>query len=291
MFAARIAATLSVLSLLPALTLVPSARAADRMKSSPARVAVSKTARQSALDPRTVALLRRVQAAYRRANTLTADFTYSVTSVKRQQLIEGRLRLKKPNLARVAVTYLREPAYPSLIGSDGKAMFVFTPESFDSQTRRFRATPFDSVTGAQQASGTVPGGGTIASVPVAPDGSDIRLWDAAPVPAFFSPMDALRNTLYVSDPNRMQYEGKQTVNGVTYEVLRHRYQTGNIAGGENSAFDQRLYIGPDSLIHQYVLEFRSGGRPGIQVVRLENIRINVPLNDADFAFTAPGTTP
>lgn len=248
-------------------------------------------AKTAAPDLRTALLLQRVQAAYRRADTLTADFTYSVTSVKRQQIVEGTVRLKKPNLARVTYSHLREPGFPSLIASDGKQFFTFTPESFDTETRRFQNLPFDGETGARQASGSVAGGGTITAAPVAPDGVNLRLWDATPVQAFFDPLAAIRNTIYTADPNRLRFEGIQTLNGVPYRVLRHFHPSGNIAGGEQTPFEQRLFIGPDDLIHQYVLEFRSGGRPGVQVVRLRNIQVNQPIEDADFAFTPPVETP
>jgi outer membrane lipoprotein-sorting protein len=280
--AARSAAAAVLISGLAPLSPARAEEEADRAKS-----ALPSPARPAAPDPRTAALLQRVQAAYRRANTLTADFTYSVTSVKRQQIVEGSLKLKRPNLARVTYTTLREPAYPNLIASDGKRIYTFTPDSFNRATRRFRNVPFRAALGVKQASGAVAGGGTITSAPAAPDGGNIHLWDATPVQAFFDPTAAIRGTLFVADPNTLQYEGTQTLDGVTFRVLRHHYENGNIAGGEQSAFDQRLYIGPDDLIHQYVLEFRSGGRPGVQVVRLRNIRVNTPLRNADFAFTPP----
>ncbi|MES2464920.1 MAG: outer-membrane lipoprotein carrier protein LolA [Armatimonadota bacterium] len=269
-------------SLLP----FPSAKAvmeeADRAKTD-----VLRPSRDASPDPRTVELLKRVRAAYSRTRTMSADFTYSVTSVKRQQVAEGTIRLMRPNLARVTFSSLREPAYPNLVASDGKRVFTFTPKNFDSATRRFRDTPYNAALGARQASGLAAQGGTITSAPIASDKSNLRLWDATPVQAFFDPMAAIRNTLFTSDPNLLRYEGKQNLNGVTYQVLSHFYANGNIAGGEDSDFEQRIYIGPDNLIYQYVLEFRSGGRPGVQVVRLRNVRVNVPMKTSDFAFKPP----
>jgi outer membrane lipoprotein-sorting protein len=270
-------------ALLPAL--IFSASAVAREKAAPAKTAVRSPLRRTSPDPRTVALLKRVRAAYKRTNSLTADFTYSVTSVKRQQVIEGTVRMKRPNLARVTFSYLREPAFPSLIASDGKKQYTFTPESFDASTRRFRSLPFDPQAGAKQASGLLPGGGTITASAVSARGSELHLWDATPIQAFFDPFEAIRDTLFISDPNLLQYEGRRTIDGVTYRVLRHYFRNGNIAGGEDSPFSQRLYIGPDDLIHQYVLEFVSGGRPGVQVARLKNIQINRSISDASFAFT------
>jgi outer membrane lipoprotein-sorting protein len=275
--------TTALTALLP--VLIYSSPAVAREKAAPAKKAVRIPLRRTTPDPRTVALLKRVKAAYRRTNTLTADFTYSVTSVKRQQVIEGTIRMKRPNLARVTFSFLREPAFPNLVASDGKKYYTFTPESFDTSTRRFQPLPFDSQEGAKQASGLLPGGGAISESAVSPGGTELHLWDATPIQAFFDPFEAIRDTLFIADPNFLEYEGTQKIGGVTYRVLRHYYPNGNIAGGESSPFRQRLYIGPDDLIHQYVLEFVSGGRPGVQVARLSNIRLNPPINDASFAFT------
>ncbi len=280
--------TLTAAAIFPALVItsfssVPTAAAekADRAKTASLRMA-----RTDSPDLQTVAILKRVRAAYRRANTMTADFTYSVTSVKRQQVVEGTVRMMRPNRVRITFSYLREPAFPNLIASDGKKTFTFTPESFDSSSRRFRPMPFDARKGARQASGLIPGGGTI-SLSAVTSGSTPHLWDATPIQAFFDPLEAIRDTLFIADPNRLQYEGRQTIDGVSYRVLRHYFANGNIAGGEKSPFRQRLYIGPDDLIHQYVLEFVSGGRPGVQVARLKYIRVNRPMSKSDFTFTPP----
>jgi outer membrane lipoprotein-sorting protein len=279
-------ATAAVTALLPMLLLASPAMARDKM--APAKAPVHKPARAASPDPRTVAILKRVQAAYRRTTTLSADFTYTVTSAKRQQVVEGRVLLKKPNLARVTFSYLREPAFPSLVASDGKLFYTFTPDSFNTTTREFTAMPFNPRLGAKQASGLLPGGGTISRSPVTPSGDNLRLWDATTVQAFFDPISAIQRTLFIENPNLLTYEGKQTLNGVTYRVLRHYFPNGNIAGGEDSPFNQWLYIGPDDLIHQYVLEFVSAGKPGVQVARLTNIRTNRPIQDSAFTFTPPG---
>jgi hypothetical protein len=139
--------------------------------------------------------------------------------------------------------------------------------------------------GAKQASGLLPGGGKISASAVSAGGTELHLWDATPIQAFFDPLEAIRDTLFIADPNMLQYDGRRTIDGVTYRVLRHYFPKGNIAGGEDSPFSQRLYIGPDDLIHQYVLEFVSGGRPGVQVARLRNIRINRPISAASFSLT------
>lgn len=242
---------------------------------------------QRRVDPRVKSLLDRVGRASRAARTMSADFTYSVNSVRRQQFIAGRVRMMKPNYARVTFSHLAEPAFPNLVASDGQRAYTFTPSSFRTDTRTFTPDPaFDPAAAARQASGLAAGGGTLRSEPVSPNGVDLRLWDGIPIQAFFDPTAALRY-LYYSDPSELRYEGEQTVDGVRYRVLSHHFANGNIAGGERSPFDQRVYVGPDDLIHMYVLEFRSAGRPGVQVVRLRNVRVNAPMAPADFAFTPP----
>jgi hypothetical protein len=41
----------------------------------------------------------------------------------------------------------------------------------------------------------------------------------------------------------------------------------------------------------YVLEFTSAGRLGIQVMRLRNIKVNVPMTKSSFAFMPPANRP
>lgn len=241
-------------------------------------------------DPRVTSLLRRVEAASRATKTMTADFTYSVTGIKRIQFVRGSVRLMKPNFARMEFSYIAEPAYPNVFASDGKKLYIFTPNNFNTQTRSFTPDPaFTPESGAKAASG-MGGNGKITSTPVRPDGADIRLWDSIAIQSFFDVQEGI-SYLYHQNVSELRYEGEQTLDGVKYRVISHYFTNGNIPGKETTPFWQRLYIGPDDLIHRYVLEFRSGGRPGVQIMRLENIRRNAqaPLTTAD--FTAPTPTP
>ena len=228
-------------------------------------------------------LLRRVKAATTAAKTMTADFAYTVTSIRQQQMVVGKVKMMKPNYARLTFSYMARPAFPNLVASDGENIHTFKPASF-LPSRTFAKGPFDPALGALQASGTAPGGGTISTTPVHSNGANIHLWDGIPLQAFFDPEAAIRGYLYLSDLEDLDKEDDQELDGVTYQVLHHHFTGGNIAGGENSDFEQRLYIGPDDLIHMYVLEFTSGGRPGIQVMRLDHIKVNVPMTKEAFAF-------
>lgn len=262
---------------------------AERKRSAPAKMTRPAAKRT---DPRVTALLRRVEIASRAAKTMTADFTYSVTGIKRIQFVTGSVQLMKPNLARISFSHLAEPAYPNIFASDGEKVYTFTPANFNVNTRAFAPDPaFDPVDGAKAASG-LGGRGSIRSEPARPDGSNIRLWDSIAIQSFFNVRAGISH-LFFQDDSELRYEGEQVVGGVRYRVISHYFPTGNIPGGEITPFWRRVYVGPDDLIHRYVLEFRSGGRPGIQVMRLENIRINgaAPLTKADFDVPTPTDAP
>jgi len=252
--------------------------------------AAQDTAQTNSPDSSALPLLQRIQTATMAAKTMTADFTYTVTSVKQQQMVVGKLRLMKPNFARLTFSYMARPAFPNLVASDGTNVFTFKPSSF-LPDRTFAQGGFDSWRGALCASGSLPGGGTISAAPANPLGQNVHLWDAVPLHAFFDPEFAIRQYLYVAELDDLENGGEQDLDGVTYKVLRHHLEGGNIAGGENSDFEQRLYVGPDNLIHMYVLEFTSASRPGIQIMRLRNIKLNLPMTESSFAFTPGASQP
>ncbi|MDB6024326.1 MAG: polymerase, sigma-24 subunit, subfamily, partial [Verrucomicrobiales bacterium] len=219
--------------------------------------------------------------------TMTADFRYSVDSINPRQMVTGTVRMMKPNLARIIFTSIARPAFPNLVASDGKTRYSYTSSQFNIRNPYVTPESFDPKLEAQYASGLIAGGGKITTNIVEPDGSNLRLWDGMPLQAFFGPEHAIRQYIFVKDMEQLKSEGEQQIDGVTYRVLYHHYKQGNIEKGEESPFDQRLYIGPDNLIHRYVLEFMSGGQPGIQIMELSNIQVNVPMNEEDFSYTPP----
>lgn len=227
-------------------------------------------------------VVERMRAGCESAETLSADLVYSVSSAKRQQLVHGKVKLKKPNLAKLEYSFIAEPAFPSLVGCDGETVCTFTPESFR-EDRTFEPGPYDPLLCARQASGLAGGGGRFGYEPAGDKASRVKLWDAAPVQAFFDPIWAARQ-LYSPSFEDFELIEPQTLDGIRYEVLYHRYETGNIAGGANSAFDQRLYVAPGGLIHQYLLEFESAGARGVQVARLKNVETNAEMAEEDFVL-------
>lgn len=275
-------------------------------------------------DPAMLQLFQKMEAAYAGAKTLTADFSYTVASDVRQQVVDGQARLMKPNFARLAFSHVAEPAFPNLIASDGKHRYTFVPKNFrgglspfsppinpefrappsgaaadiPSEERRagskplslptnrtFEPGPHNPVLAAQQASGLVPGG-RILTERVARDGHDLRLWDSIALQSFFNLRSGL-SYLYARTPGELKIEGTQVLNGVTYTVIFHHHKGGNVEGGAQSDFDQRIFVGPEGLIHRYELRFTSGGMPGIQVMQLRNIRLNEAMTPESFAFTPP----
>ncbi len=233
-------------------------------------------------------LIERVGAATTAAKTITADFTYTVTSVKQQQTIVGKMRLMKPNFSRLTFSYIARPTFPLTFACDGKTRFIFQSDSFKPMSPLATIpAAFDPVLEAKYASGLLPGGGKITTIEAKTDGSDLHLWDAVPYQAFFGVESAIRNYVYASDLNELDIEKEQKIAGVTYRILHHHFKNGNIAGGESTPFEQRLYIGPDDLIHMHVLEFTSLGRTGIQVMKLTNLKVNAPMKEEDFTFTLP----
>lgn len=237
-------------------------------------------------DDRLQEILQRVKDASADARTLSADLVYTVTSAKQQQLVLGKIKLAKPNYARLTYSYMAQPAFPNLVASDGETVYTFTPSSFQ-ENRTFAPGPFDSALGAKQASGLVPGGGRFDEQPSDVSGREILLWDAALIQAFFDPIQAIHGQLYVRDLANLVAEEPVEIDGVLYDVLYHRFIPGNIAGGESSSFHQRLYVAPDGLIHMYILEFQSAGAAGTQVARLKNVKLNEPMNADNFIFTPP----
>jgi outer membrane lipoprotein-sorting protein len=271
-------------------------------------------------------VLGKMEASYAALHSLSAEFTYTVNSVRRKQVVEGHARLMKPNFARLQFTRIAEPAFPSLIASDGRNFYTYVPKNFrggptplsppinpqfrkspetgigdpDSTraqvtaadgriatNRTFAPGPHDPVLAAQQASGLVMGG-QILTEPARPDGRNLRLWDSLALQAFFNVAHALRTTLYLRNLSELTVEGTREINGVRCIVLRHLHKGGNIEGGEISDFEQRVFVGPDGIIHRYELAFTAEGQPGMQVMQLSNVRLNEPMNPADFTFTPPG---
>ena len=207
-------------------------------------------------DRRALALLNRVEARTKAMGTLTAEWTYTVAFPDHVKHDSGTVEMQKPNYA-VIVFDPNTPFYRRIV-SDGTTLWTFHP-----QTDSYDKTPVD------------------------PQGQNIRVWDSLVIQALFNVFSAVKQSVYTqSDLSDLHYAGTERVDDVTYQVLEHR-MIGTIEGGAQSPFVQRIFIGPDDLIHRYVLHFQQDGRPGSEVAELENIQTGTALPAADFAFTPP----
>lgn len=222
---------------------------------------------------------------YAELQTFSADFEYIVRSATRAQVVRGHARFMKPNFARLTFDRIAEPAYPNLVGSDGKLAYTFTPRGYNKDVKPAPFPGYDPLAAARQASGLEPGG-EIRSAKVSRDGRELRLWDSILLQAFFDIPSALEY-FYSGRKSFITVEGSRTLDGVRYTVLYNHLSGGAVAGGTMSDFEQRLFIGPDGLLHLYTLQFKEAGAAGLQMMRLSNIKLNEPMTAESFAFSPP----
>ena len=205
-------------------------------------------------DEAAAQIVSEVQQATQKLHSLTADLTYTLASGIRTQRIEAGVKLMRPNYTLVTLRHAAGSPYARMLASDGKKTWTYSPK-----TKRYTSAPAD------------------------PRGLDFHFLDSVVVGAFFDVPNAISSYMYAyGGMQELDYEGTVTQNGVEYRVLTHRL-TGT-SDGEATAFRQRLYVGPDNLIHKYVLYFGKGDKEGVQVAELSNIRKNPSLQSKEFAF-------
>ena len=271
-------------------------------------------------------IFSQMSAAYAALQTMSADFTYTVTSDKRKQVVEGSARLMKPNYARLTFTRMAEPAFPNLIGCDGQLAYTYVPKNFRGghtpvstpinpefrtpadpaadgldlaaarmanemdripTNRTFEPGPHDPQLAARQASGLAKGG-LIEAERAQKDGRNLRLWDSIALQTFFSFRDGISYLYqFKRNPENFRIEDPRMVEGAACQVISYYFPYGTIEGGAKSPFTHRLYVSPAGLIVRYELHFYSGGQPGLQVMQLRNIRLNEPMTAESFAFAPP----
>jgi outer membrane lipoprotein-sorting protein len=236
-------------------------------------------------SPRPDKVITKCAETYADLKTLSADFEYIVRSKTRAQVVRGHVRLMKPNFARLTLERIAEPAYPNLIGSDGKLTYTFVPPGYNKDVTPVPFPGYDPLRAARQASG-LEAGGTIRTTKVSRDGRELRLWDSIALQAFFDLNDAL-DYFYAGRKSFIVVEGTRVVEGVRYTVLYNHLSGGSIAGAAMSDFEQRLFIDADGLIKLYTIQFKEAGEAGLQMMRLSNLKVNEPMTPEDFAFTPP----
>jgi thiol-disulfide isomerase/thioredoxin len=207
-------------------------------------------------DPKAQALLQKVEAATESAQTMTADLVRVGMDGKP---IEAMVRLMKPNYAHVVYKSAKAPtsaaAAPIYVASDGKTRWRY-PDAGKSEYRTEVADPV--------------GKGTVDWL------------DGLPVQAFFGLEAALKDGGI--DADALKHAGTRTWNGQTFQVLQHDFTQ---YGKRYTAW---LYVGPDNLIHRHVGTFyipKSDGTPQTFEVALRNVKRNVPMRAAQFAYVPP----
>lgn len=235
--------------------------------------------------PKPEKIIAKLASTYGALQTFSADFEYIVRTKTRAQVVRGHARLMKPNFARLTFGRIAEPAYPNLIGSDGKLAYTFVPPGYSKDVKPAPFPGYDPLRAARQASG-LEAGGTIRTAKVSRDGRELRLWDSIALQAFFDLNDALEY-FYSGRKSFIVVEGTRVVEGVRYTVLYNHLSGGSVAGGAMSDFEQRLFIDADGLIKLYTIQFQEAGEAGLQMMRLSNIRLNEPMTADSFAFTPP----
>ena len=221
--------------------------------------------------------------AYAGLKTLSADFEYIVRSKTRAQVVRGHARLMKPNFARLTFERIAEPAYPNLIGSDGKLAYTFVPPGYSKDVKPAPFPGYDPLRAARQASG-LEAGGTSRTAKVSRNGRELRLWDSIALQAFFD-LNAALEYFYSGRKSFIIVEGTRVVESVRYTVLYNHLSGGSVAGGAMSDFEQRLFIDADGLIKLYTIQFQEAGEVGLQMMRLSNIKLNELMTADSFAFT------
>ena len=219
----------------------------------PAPVAYPAQADQRVLD-----LLGKAQAAADNARTLTADFTYITKkpdgNKAYRSLDAGTIRLMKPNFADIRFKLTGQSGLR--IVSDGQTIWTYKR-----QQNRFSQTPAD------------------------PQGKNINAWRLIIIGGFFDVQTWIAKGIYARSSSELTYAGVETVGGTSYQVLEHKV-VGTISG-KACPFDQKIYFGPDGLIHRFTLDCTLDGNAGSEVAELTNIKTGETMAPGDFAFTPP----
>ena len=207
--------------------------------------------------PHTVrSLLDQAQAAADSDKTMTANFSYVVTDPTngvRKDI--GIVKLMKPNYA--AISFSNGLGLPTTteIHSDGQTVW-----NYHAPTNHYTTQPAD------------------------PQGANINVWRLITIGSFFSVDTWIRGGIY-ADPSELHYIGRQMVDGTEYQVLEHK-MVGTMYG-KDVPFDQKVFFGPDHLIHRFTMDFTIDGKPGTEYADLTNIQLSQPMQSSEFAYTPP----
>ncbi len=207
--------------------------------------------RPACADEKADALLKEVETTTRAVKTLTADLSMSErfkTPDGSDQNIKMAATLKLRKPNLARVDFTEGP-FAKTIASDGKNVFTLAPGN------RYQMTKADA------------------------QGKNIDALWAAPVSMFFSGQFSLMGAAVKPETT---YAGKQTLEGVEYDVVQ-------LSAAKPFAYTGKLYIAPSKLATR--LELETTPQKGGQVMKLNaaltNVKLNVPLTEAAFAYVPP----
>ena len=215
-------------------------------------------------------ILRQVTSATAATKTLSATLTILSRTSQGDLSSSGPIYLRRPNLARIDVNYIRGNAF-STAASDGKTAWELTQDSQEGS--------------AVIALGPIPPSYRI--VPADPNGHNIHFPEALPVNYFFqpnlSPLSYELSDVKLDTASSPFYIGRQTVNGITCDVIERKVL-------QPMRIDERLYIGPSHLITRVEYRFPKTSRPDevyYTDVSLSHVVVNQPINIARFDYQLP----
>ena len=199
-------------------------------------------------------LLDQAQAAADADKTITANFSYVVTDpINGIKKDTDTIKLMKPNYA--AVSYNSGLPTVTEIHSDGNTLWNYQPA-----TNRYTSQAAD------------------------PHGANINVWRLITIGGFFSVDTWIRGGIYAR-PSELHYIGRQTIDGTEYQVLEHK-MIGTMHG-KDVPFDQKIFFGPDHLIHRFAMDFTIDGKLGTEYADLTNIHLKQPMQPSEFVYTPP----
>ena len=118
-----------------------------------------------------------------------------------------------------------------------------------------------------------------------PQGKNINAWRLIIIGGFFDVQTWIAKGIYARSSSELTYAGVESVGGTRYQVVEHKV-VGTISG-RPCPFDQKVYFGPDGLIHRFTLDCTLDGNAGSELAELTNIKTGEAMAPGDFAFTPP----
>jgi outer membrane lipoprotein-sorting protein len=198
-------------------------------------------------DARADALLKEVARAERSTRTLSADLVMSQSAQGQTIKVTGKVRLKKPNLARIVYG----PPLSQTIASDGKTVWALMTAS-----NQYTQQPVDA------------------------KGSAIQTFLAVPITLFFDP--ASLGPLGKVAQAHTRYVGQERIGGQSFQVVE-------LTNSQPFAYKLKLYVGSDRLVRRAALAVPQGKQTTHLTAALSNVRTDLPLATASFAFQPPKT--